>query len=47
MLENPVTGERHGFANLEALIVFIRQETERLEREERKKQNPSQQGDLP
>lgn len=33
MLESPTNGERHGFASLEALFVFLEQETERLEKE--------------
>jgi len=27
MLENPTTGERHGFTDLEAMFVFLRSET--------------------
>ena len=33
MLESPVSGERNGFATLEALFEFIQQETGRLEQE--------------
>lgn len=33
MLESPSSGERHGFANLKAMFVFLEQETERLEGE--------------
>jgi hypothetical protein len=33
MLESPNSGERHGFANLEALFAFLEQETERLAQE--------------
>jgi hypothetical protein len=33
ILESPISGGRHGFANLESLFEFIRQETERLEQE--------------
>lgn len=33
MLESPSTGERHGFASLQALFAFVEQETERLEAE--------------
>jgi len=28
LLESPHTGERHGFANLEALFEFLREQTE-------------------
>lgn len=34
MLESPSNGERHGFPNLQALFVFLEQETERLEQEQ-------------
>lgn len=33
MLENPNTGERHGFSSLSALFTFIQQEVERLEKD--------------
>ena len=31
ILESPVNGERHGFANLSALFMYLEQETQRLE----------------
>jgi hypothetical protein len=33
MLESPVTGERHGFASPQSLLVFLEQEAERLKYE--------------
>jgi hypothetical protein len=33
MLESPANGERHGFASLETLFMFLEQETGRLEQE--------------
>ena len=32
-LENPHTGERHGFASLEALVKFLEEHTRGLERQ--------------
>jgi hypothetical protein len=33
ILESPLNGERHGFANLQALFVFLAQDAERLAEE--------------
>lgn len=33
ILESPVSGERHGFANLETLFTFLQHETDRLRNE--------------
>lgn len=39
MLESPSSGERHGFASLEALFGFIEQETERMRSEKDSRQS--------
>jgi len=39
MLESPANGERHGFAGLESLFVFLEQETRRLDQENDPRQN--------
>jgi hypothetical protein len=41
ILESPVNGERHGFANLERLFAFLEQETERMGQDEGLTQNPN------
>jgi hypothetical protein len=33
ILESPINGERHGFANLNDLFAFLNQETNRLEKD--------------
>jgi hypothetical protein len=47
ILESPVNGERHGFANLRALFTFLEQEAEQLEDETRSAQKKIPGGDLP
>ena len=35
-LESPYSGERHGFADLEALLAFLKQEIQRQGKEKRR-----------
>jgi hypothetical protein len=40
ILESPTNGERHGFSDLQALFVFLKQETQQVERSPLSKQKP-------